>query len=385
VTRPIDIRITGGTIVDPARGINGPGDVLIHGRSIASPGASSGEPVPATTTVDASGCLVLPGLIDFHAHLYGGGTESGVYADTALLPMGVTTGVDAGSCGSANYESFARTVVPASRVRLFSFINIAPDGLIVTRLVEELDPRHYDEPRIAELMERYHGQCLGLKIRLSKELVGSLGTAPLKRTLEIADRLKCMVTVHTTNSPVPAEDIAAMLRPGDVYCHMYQGTGDTIVGADGRVGARIHAARRAGVVFDTANGRMNFSFRVAKTALADGFLPDIISSDLTRKTAFGDFVFSLPFVMMKFLNLGMTLDQVVAACTATPAKQIGMQGSLGTLAPGALADVAIFRRQHKQPTEVKDQHGDSIVLDDWLLPQMTIADGRIVYRQIDFQ
>jgi predicted amidohydrolase len=96
-------------------------------------------------------------------------------------------------------------------------------------------------------------------------------------------------------------------------------------------------------------------------------------------------VFSLPFVMMKFLKLGMTLEQVVAACTATPAKQIGMQGSLGTLAPGALADVAIFRRQRKQPTEVKDQHGDSIVLDDWLLPQMTIADGKIVYRQIDFQ
>jgi dihydroorotase len=379
----VDIRITGGTLVDPARGINGPGDVLIHGRSIIE--APPGEPVRAGTTIDARGCLVLPGLIDFHAHLYGGGTESGVYADTALIPMGVTTGVDAGSCGSANYESFLRAVVPNSRVRLFSFINIAPDGLIVTRLVEELDPRHYDEPRIAELLDRYRGQCLGLKLRFSKELVGDLGAKPLDRTLEVAERLKCMLTVHTTNPPMTPEDIAGRLRPGDVYCHMYQGTGATIVGSNGRVGARLLAARRAGVIFDTANGRMNFSFRVAQAALADGFLPDIISSDLSKKTLFGDFVFSLPFVMMKFLSLGMTIDQVVAACTSAPARQIGMLGKLGTLAPGALADVAIFRRQRKQPTVVKDEHGDSITVDDWLLPQMTILDGKIVYRQIDFQ
>jgi dihydroorotase len=378
-----DIRITGGTIVDPARGINGPGEVLVHGPSIVE--AEPGSPVHADMTIDARGCLVLPGLIDFHAHLYGGGTESGVHADTALLPMGVTTAVDAGSCGSANYESFLRTVVPASRARLFSFVNIAPDGLIVTRLEEELHPKYYDEPRLAELFHRHRGQCLGLKIRLSKTLVGDLGALPLVRTLEVAERIGCAVAVHTTNPPIAPEDIAGLLRPGDVYCHVYHGTGDTIVGADGKVGAGLRSARRAGVVFDTANGRRNFSFKVARAALADGFLPDIISSDLTRNTLFADFVFSLPFVMMKFLGMGMTLDQVVAACTSAPARQIGMEGALGTLAPGAFADVAIFRRMTKQPTVVKDDFGDALTVDDWLLPQMTILDGRIVYRQIDFQ
>jgi predicted amidohydrolase len=308
-----------------------------------------------------------------------------VHADAALLPMGVTTGVDAGSCGSANYESFLRSVVASSQARLFSFIHIAPAGLIATRFPEELNPKYYDLSRIADLFHRHRGQCLGLKIRLSKEIVGDLGAKPLERTLQLAERLKCPVVVHTTNPPIPPEEIGRTLRPGDVYCHMYHGVGDTILGSDGKVRAQLLKARRAGVVFDTANGRNNFSFKVAQAALADGFLPDIISSDLTRKTLFSDFVFSLPFVMMKFLNMGMPLEAVVAACTSAPARQIGMQGKLGTLAPGALADVAIFRRTKKQPVVTRDVLGDSFTVDDWLVPQMTILNGRIVYRQIDFQ
>jgi predicted amidohydrolase len=379
----VDFRITGGTIIDPERGVNAPGEVLTRGNAIV--GAAQQETIEAQTAINAEGCLVLPGLIDFHAHLYGGGTESGVPADSALLPMGVTTGVDAGSCGSANYESFVRTAAAASQVRIFSFINISPEGLIVTRYPEELNPEYYDEARITELFQRYRGQCLGLKIRLSKELVGDLGGSPLEHTLQLAERIGCAVTVHTTNPPIPPEAIAEMLRPGDVYCHMYQGIGDTIVGGDGKVRPQIYEARRRGVIFDTANGRKNFSFRVAKAALSEGFLPDIISSDVTRKTLFSDFVFSLPFTMMKFLRLGVPIEKVVAGCTSAPARQIGMQGKLGTLAPGAFADVAIFRREKKQPLLVRDDSGDSITVDDWLIPQMTILGGKIAYRQIDFQ
>jgi dihydroorotase len=379
----INLKITGGTIVDPERGRNGPGDVLVHGNTIVE--AKAGESIEAETIIDARGCLVLPGLIDFHAHLYGGGTESGVPADTALLPMGITTAVDAGSCGSANYESFLRTVVAMSQVRILSFVNISPAGLIATRYAEELNPKYYDEPGITELFRRHRGQCLGLKIRLSKEIVGDLGGKPLECTLQIAERLGCAVTVHTTNPPILPEAIAGMLRPGDVYCHMYQGSGDTIIGADGKVRPPLYEARRRGVIFDTANGRKNFVFKVAKAAIAEGFLPDVISSDVTRKTLFGDFVFSLPFTMMKFLHLGMSLENVVAACTATPARLIGMRGKLGTLARGAFADVAIFRRERKRPVVTRDESGDSIAMDDWLLPQMTVKDGKIVYRQIDFQ
>ncbi|MGA2963636.1 MAG: metallo-dependent hydrolase [Candidatus Korobacteraceae bacterium] len=377
------MKITGGTIIDPERGINGPGEVLIRGNKIVGQ-ARDGEAIEAETTVDAKGCLVLPGLIDFHAHLSGGGTESGIDADIAMLPMGVTTGVDAGSCGAANFDYFMRTTVATSRARIFSFINISSGGLIATRYAEELNPKYFDEAAIGELLSRYRGQLLGIKVRVSKEIVGDLGIKPLEATLEIARRLNCPVVVHTTNPVAAPEKIASMLRPGDVYCHAHQGEGETIVGANGKIRPALFAAQKAGVVFDACNGRNNFSFKVAQAALAEGFLPDVISSDVTKKTLYGAFVFSLPFVMMKYLNMGMKLEQVVAACTSVPACLIGMKGKLGTLTPGALADVAVFRLGKKK-LEVKDLRGDSLIGENVLVPQMTILDGRTIYRQIDFQ
>ncbi len=379
----VDLRITGGTIIDPERGINGLGEVLIRGNKIVDR-ARDNEAVEAERTIDAKGCLVLPGLIDFHAHLSAGSTESGVDADTALLPMGVTTGVDAGSCGVANFDQFMRTTVATGMARIFSFVNISPGGLIATRYSEELNPKYYDEAAIGELLNRYRGQLLGIKIRVSKELVGDFGIKPLEITLEIAQRLNCPVVVHTTNPVAAPDKIAAMLRPGDVYCHAHQGEGETIVGANGKIRPSLFGAQKAGVVFDACNGRNNFSFKVAQAALAEGFMPDVISSDVTKKTLYGDFVFSLPFVMMKYLNMGMKLEAVVAACTSTPACLLGMKGKLGTLSPGALADVAVFRLGKKK-LEVKDILGDSITGENVLVPQMTVLDGRIVYRQIDFQ
>ena len=220
----VDLRICGGTIIDPERGISGPGEVLIRGNRIVG-GTTDGEAVQAERTIDAQGCLVLPGLIDFHAHLFDKGTESGIDADIALLPMGVTTGVDGGSCGSANFDQFMRTTVATSTTRIFSFVNISPGGLIATRYAEELDPKYYDEAAIGELLSRYQGQLLGIKVRASKEICGEFGIKPLEITLEIAQRLKCPVVVHTTNPVAAPEKIAGMLRPGDVYCHAHQGKG----------------------------------------------------------------------------------------------------------------------------------------------------------------
>lgn len=377
----VDLRITGGTLIDPGRGLHGPGEVLISGNRIVGP--SQGDAVEAERILDAEGCLVFPGLIYFHAHLFAGGNEIGIHPDSSLLPMGITTAVDAGSCGTANYESFLRTIVPTSRVRIFSLLNVCPAGLITSRYLEETDPRYYDEAGIAELFSRNPGQLLGLKIRQSKEIVGELGTKPLEATVEIARRMNCPVVVHTTNPPVPVEKLISMLRPGDVYCHVHHGTGESIINASGKVWPAMYDAQKAGIIFDAANGRNHFVSGVAERALAQGFFPDVISSDVTAKTVYGDFVFSLPYVMMKYLNLGMELDRVVAACTSVPARLIGWSGKIGTLAPGAFADVAVFRLVQK-PITIRDNFGGKITGDKWLIPQLTILDGRIAYRQIDF-
>lgn len=378
----VDLKIEGGTVIDPERSLFGVGDVLIKGTRIVS-AKETGEPVEAEKVIHAQGCLVVPGLIDFHAHLYAGGSELGVPPDLSLLPQGVTTAVDAGSCGTANFEGFMRSIVPANRVRLFSLLNVCPVGLATTHYHEQLDPRFFDEGKMGELLERYRGQLLGLKVRQSKEIVGELGIRPLQATMEIAGRLACPVVVHTTNPPVAAEQIAALLRPGDVYCHVHHGSGETILDAEGRVKRAFFDAQKAGIVFDAANGRNNFSFEVAQQAISESFFPDVISSDVTARTNYGDYVFGLPYILMKYLALGMKLENVIAACTSRPAKWLGMSGKIGTLAPGAFADVSIFRQSPK-PISMKDTFNKEMAGDGCLVPQATILNGKIAFRQIDF-
>jgi predicted amidohydrolase len=176
--------------------------------------------------------------------------------------------------------------------------------------------------------------------------------------------------------------MVSLLRPGDIYCHVYQGRGNTILDGN-KVRQAIHRARQEGLVFDTADGKPHYAFSVAKTALADGFEPDIISSDIVRGTMFEHTVFGLPLIMSKYLNLGMSLENIVKACTATPARLLGLEGHIGTLAAGAEADVAVFKLEEFSMT-LQDVFGDVLTCGSVLVPQLTILDGRIVYRNIKF-
>lgn len=376
-----DYLITGGRIIDPARGIDSVGDVLISGDRIAPP--REDEAGTAKVVIKADGCLVLPGLIDYHSHVFFDGTDNGIAPDACLLPNGVTTAVDGGSAGTANYAIFHKNIVANSLVRIKSFLHVAPAGQLTAKFPENHDQKFYDEDKMELLLRRYAGEVLGLKIRLSKEVVGDLGLAPLERALEIAERLSCPIAVHVTNPAAETREVAELLRPGDIFVHVYHGQGSTIIGDDGKVIPAVREARRRGVVFDAANGRNNFVFSIAEAALADDFPPDIISADLTWMTMFRQPVFNLPWVMSKYLALGMTLNDVVRACTAAPAGLMGMSGDIGTLAPGACADVAILRLVD-HPCEFLDTNGDSRTGYKLLLPQATIRAGRVVFRQLNF-
>ena len=376
-----DILIRGGTVIDPARGLSGPGDVLVRGDRIVAPAA--GESVEAAETVDATGCLVTPGLIDNHAHVCPGGTALGCAPDATLLPMGVTTVIDAGSTGVDTCEAFIRGVIPQSRVRMFCLLNVSSEGLATSLHSEGLDPARFDADRLGYVLGKFPQVAIGLKVRVSTELVGQYGTGVLSRAVEIAGALGTTLTVHTTNPTCDMGEIAAMLKPGDTFCHVFHGKGNTIIDANGRVKESIRAARRRGVLFDTADGMNNHSYSVIKAAIADDFLPDIISSDLGIASAFGDMVFGLPVVMSKHMALGLPLEATVRACTAAPAAALGMAGKIGTLAPGAIADVAVLRLRDKE-RRLHNKIGESMVVPKLLVPQMTILDGKIVFRQVDF-
>ena len=373
--------IFGGIIVDPASNVNASGDVWIDGDKISD--VNSEQNSEAVTSIDVTGCYVFPGLIDYHTHLFYGGTAIGVSPDLALLPQGVTTAVDQGSAGVSNFERFMDSVVARQTTRIFSYLHVNPTGLAsLPHSTEDVDPAHYDLQQSRNLFEQYAGQLLGLKIRSSREIVKELGLQPLRQTIHLAEQLGCRVVVHTTNPPTSVGELAELLRAGDVYTHMYQGKGSSIIADDGKLAASIRQARERGVIFDTADGRAHYALSVAAAALAEGFMPDIISTDLTLGNVYDPSVFGLPFIMSKYLALGLSLAEVVGACTAAPAKLLGMEGKLGTLTPGAYADVSVFRLVKKR-AQFTDFTGRTLVCEQLLVPQLTVSHGKVVYRSLE--
>lgn len=376
-----NILITGGHVIDPKRGIDEIRDVFIKGDEIVE---NCSETVKKNSLIiNAEGCLVLPGLIDFHAHVFFDGTDSSIPPDVGMLPNCVTTVVDGGSAGTSNYEIFRKNVIDNSLVRIKSFLNVSPIGQVTAKFNENEDPKYYDEDKIRYLFKKYSNDLLGLKVKASKENVGDLGITPVKKTLELAEELGCPMEVHTNNPFPNTIELIKFFRKGDIFAHVYHGSGSTIIGDDNHVLQEIRQARKRGVIFDAANGKSNFVLKTAKTALADGFKPDIISSDLTWLTMFKNLAFGLPWLMSKYLALGMNLNDIVAACTSTPARLMKMENEIGTLAPGACADVAILKPINCE-CNFTDIFNDSLKGEKLLLPQMTIRGGHILFRQLNF-
>ncbi len=250
------IKIENGQVFDSTQkafihatvGVN---DTLIK---TVEPHSDSGN---AQILVDASNLYVAPGFIDFHGHFFEQGSDIGVDPDLASLPFGITALGDAGSTGVSNFESFLSQILRTAHVTMRCFINLSPAGLVTTKYHEDVNPAIMDEDKIALLYAKHKDVILGLKLRLSKEVVGEHGMAPLKKARSIADKLGCILNVHVTN---PAGSIVEMLRyfkAGDVFTHVFHGKGETII-KDDKVMPEILSARKRGVIFDAANGGTTF-------------------------------------------------------------------------------------------------------------------------------
>jgi predicted amidohydrolase len=377
-------RVKGGHVVDPATGESAVRDLWIVNGRMAEPRQDNGLSVNDLTEIDAAGCYVFPGLIDFHLHMFRGGTEIGLQPDSALLPQGVTMAVDQGSSGVANCDAFYAGILAKTAIRAFAFLHVCPAGLVTRRYLENIDPANFDPIAIREVFDRYPGVFLGLKVRQSVEIAGNFGLKPLERTLCIADDLGVPVVVHTTDPAGKIEDLASMLRPGDVFSHVYHGRGETILDAAGRIRPAVLQARERGVFFDTADGRVHYGLKQTSLALAREFLPDTISTDLTSISVFSPPVFGLPFIMSKYLALGMSLEDVARSTTHAPAKILGLDTAKhGTLQPGAYADISLFKLKDSNVV-LTDKAGESVVLPRILSPQMTLRNGKIVYRNMEF-
>ena len=371
----LDAVIVGGTVVDPASGLHERADVAVSGGQIAAVGPALAQ--VGRSVVDAEGLLVVPGLVDLHVHVYPGVADLSVEADPTCLGRGVTTVVDAGSAGANTFPGFRRWVVDASRGRVLAYLNISATGQIDPFLGELHDLRFADPERAAAVALAHPDVVVGYKVRVSEMLAGPNGLAGLDRALEAGRATNLPVMVHIGGTPFDIEEVLARLRPGDVVTHAYTGWRPGAIVTDaGRVVAAAREARERGVVFDVGYGAGSFTWATAEAALADGFRPDTISSDLHRFNVAGP-VHDLATTLSKFLLLGLSLDDVIRMATAAPAAALDRTGELGALNVGREADVTLLRLEEGR-FELTDTAGQVREARQRLVPVGALRAGRIV-------
>jgi dihydroorotase len=185
--------------------------------------------------------------------------------------------------------------------------------------------------------------------------------------------------VHVGDTPIPLAEILEELAPGDVMTHCYHGREQGILDERGSVTAAARQAAARGVLFDVGHGKGSFSFAVARRALAQGFRPGTISSDLHVYNLHGP-VYDLATTMSKFLHLGVPLDEIVDMTTRAPARVIGVEGELGTLRPGAAGDVTLLSLVDG-PVTLEDAMGEVVEASRRLVPAGVVRAGRFIPRE----
>jgi dihydroorotase len=368
-----DTLIVGGEVVDPGAGLQGALDVAINdGRIVAV--AAGLDPASAREVIDATGGIVTPGLIDLHTHVYWGATYWGIEADPVAARTGVTTWLDVGSSGSYSWPGFRRFIAEPSRSRIFALLNLSSIGLIApTWEFANLD--YCDLDLAATIVDANRDLILGIKARIDSNTTRGVGIRALELARELADRVELPLMVHIGNGPPTIDEVAELLRSGDILTHCFTGGNMRIVDDAGVPHAAIMDLRRRGLIFDIGHGAGSFSYKTAEAMLEAGVMPDVISSDIHQMAIQGP-MFDLPTTLSKFLNLGMTLPDVIERATSRPAAAM-RRPDLGTLKPGSVADVALFRLEE----------GDYVFRDVQMTPRrgnqrlintLTMIDGEVL-------
>ena len=372
-----DLLIRGGHVIDARNGIDGVRDIAVRGDAIAAV-AERIDSAQARRVVDARGLYVTPGLVDIHAHVYGGTGEprsyagdNSVYPDGFTFRVGVTTVVDAGGAGWRSIEDFRQRVIARSKTRVLSMLNIVGHGMRGGAFEQDLNDMAA-EPT-AEAARRHADVVVGIK---TAHFAGPAWT-PVERAVQAGTlaNVPVMVDFGRDHAERPIEDLLLKkLRPGDIYTHLYSGLRRELL--NGAPNPALAAARARGVVFDVGHGAGSFRWAVAVPIVKAGLLPDSISTDLHTSSMNAGMKDQLN-VMSKFLALGVPLARVVAMATWNPARQIGRE-TLGHLSVGTSADIAVLRLERGQFGFV-DMDGRRMSGNERLTCELTVKGGAIVY------
>jgi len=349
-------------------------DVLIKDGLIAAI-SDHIDPPSNAELIDITGRIISPGLIDFHMHAFRYGHVLSVDVDDVAPRSRTTTFVDAGSAGSLQFLTFREYVIKPAVSNILAFLNISvlgqtTDGVTGLNFHDSDDERllHVDSAR--EVIEKNRDIIVGIKVRA---YTGLPSMRALEAARELAELVKLPIMVHIAPAPPSFADVVSFLKAGDMNTHPYHGGTDTILDADGQVRAEFLEARARGIEVDLGLDRFHGLLPIMRTCVAQGYIPDYISTDLTstnRETV----VFDMPTTMSKLMACGMSLEEVFARSTIDTARKLGMTERIGVLRVGATADLGIFRID-EAPVTFKDYRDNTLEASRRIIAERTYRRG----------
>lgn len=387
-----DLVITGGHVIDPEQGFDGPGELAITNGRIAAL-ARQLPPQPAKKTVNVNGAVVCPGLVDVHVHVYEWVTNFGVLADDAGVHSGVTTAVDAGSSGAWTFGGFKAHVIEKSKTDVRASVSINLAGALKGGMAGDVlhNPGIASVEEVVALKAKYPREVVGIKCHGESGALSRWGTAVLEMAAQAGREADLPLYCHTgelfpvleASRPRSASVLPTVLphfKPGDMLAHIYSCMPDGIMSVHEDVPAVVFEAQKRGLHFDIGHG-INFSFEIARKMMVKGVFPYTIGSDVH-----GDFTtyhddskldYSMVGAMNKLVALGMPLVDVIRCATLNGAKWIRAEQEIGGLKPGMRADVTVLDRIAGEWT-LTDARGESIRVRERLVPGLVVRGGEVI-------
>jgi len=266
-------------------------------------------------------------------------------------------------------------VIDVAQTRVYALLNLSVAGMIVDSIGELEDLRAVNNALTARVFAANRDVVLGIKLRLSRPMVGDNGPAALRLARELCDQLAAPLVIHPGDTTLSIAEILDSLGPGDVLTHAYHGRSEGCLDENGRVRREVRAAAERGVLFDVGHGRGSFAWGVAERAIAQGFVANTISSDLHAYCLHGP-VFDLATTISKFVHLGLPLDDAIARATVHSARAMGIEDRVGSLKPGLVGDVAAFALEEGEFT-FHDAADEVRIGKQRLVPRLSVRGGKI--------